>query len=330
MEETIRWLLTGPAWIRYNVLLNLMEMEKENPQILSAYNEMRKDPLIIGLLAEIVDWEKTILKRHNDASHPIHKLSFLADIGISHQEEAVQSVIKSIKDHQSLEGPFQVLSNYPTHFGGSGENEWTWCLCDAPTLLYILVKFGKTNDQTLVSAFNYLESLIKENGWPCAASKSLGNFRGPGKKDDPCPYANLIMLKTVSILNESGFSRSSQLGVETMLDLWENSREKRPYLFRMGTDFRKLKVPFIWYDILHVLNVLSAFKDIHNDPRFLSMLDIVKQKAGQEFRFKSESIWTKWKGWEFCQKKEPSMWVTYNVLLILKRISNLKFQSFIE
>ena len=327
MEETIKWLLTGPAWIRYNVLINLLEKDKKDPQILSVYEEMRKFPLIRGVLGEVVDWEVSILKRHNDASHPIHKLSFLADIGMSHQEKEIQFAIQSIRNHQSLEGPFQVLSNYPTHFGGSGKNEWTWCLCDAPTLLYILVKFGGENNQKLVSAFNHLESLINDNGWPCAASKSLVDFRGPGKKDEPCPYANLIMLKTAALLNENVFSRSSQLGVETILDLWESSREKRPYLFKMGTNFRKLKVPFIWYDILHVLNVLSAFKDIHKDPRFLSMLDIVKLKGGQDFRFKSESIWTKWKGWEFCQKKEPSMWVTYNVLLLLKRINKLKNPS---
>ena len=326
MHNTIRWLLSGPAWIRYNVLRNLLDLEKDNPETISTYDEMRKDPLIISLLTELVEWEKAVLKRHNDASHPIHKLSFLADIGISPQEENVQPIINIIKKHQSVEGPFQVLSNYPTHFGGSGKNEWAWCLCDAPTLLYILANFDTGDNPTTISAFNHLESLVKENGWPCAAAESLGKFRGPGKKNDPCPYANLIMLKTAAALNHNSFSRSSQIGVEALLDLWECSRDKRPFLFRMGTDFRKLKVPFIWYDILHVLNVLSNFKEVHKDPRFLSMLSIVLDKAPQELIFKSESVWTKWKGWEFCQKKEPSMWVTYNVLLILKRVNNLKFQ----
>ena len=30
-------------------------------------------------------------------------------------------------------------------------------------------------------------------------------------------------------------------------------------MFFMGTDFRKLKVPLVWYDLLHVLDVLSSF-----------------------------------------------------------------------
>ena len=320
MEEAIQWMLDGPAWIRYNVLINLLDRERESPQAISAYNDMLNDPRIISLLADAQDWEHTLLKRHNDASHPIHKLSFLADIGISSQEPGIQSAIKNILKHKSKEGPFQVLSNYPTNFGGSGLDEWLWCLCDAPLTIYILIKFGLGNNEIVLSALRHLGTLVRENGWPCAACKSLGKFRGPGKKSDPCPYANLLMLKTNALINDPAYEEKINIGIETILGLWEHSREKRPYLFKMGTNFRKLKVPFIWYDILHVLDVLSQYKQAYNDPRFQSMLNVIRSKASLDFRFTSESIWTKWKGWEFCQKREPSMWVTYSVLRILKRV----------
>lgn len=320
MGESIQWMLHGPAWIRYNVLINLLNRKREDPQVISAYNDIINDPNIISLLADVQNWEHILLKRHNDASHPIHKLSFLADIGISPHEPSIQSVINKIFRHRSEEGPFQVLSNYPTNFGGSGLDEWLWCLCDAPLILYILIKFGFGNSEIVLSAVKHLNSLIRENGWPCASCKSLGKFRGPGKKSDPCPYANLLMLKTNAIINDPAYEENINVGIETILGLWEHSREKWPYLFKMGSDFRKLKVPFIWYDILHVLDVLSQYKQIHSDPRFQSMLNVVRSKTGQDFRFTSESILTKWKGWEFCQKREPSMWVTFSILQILRRV----------
>jgi hypothetical protein len=323
MEETIQWMLHGPAWIRYNVLINLLDRKREDQQVISAYNDMLNDTNIISLLADVQDWEHILLKRHNDASHPVHKLSFLADIGISPQEPDLKSTVKKILKHRSEESPFQVLSNYPTNFGGSGVDEWLWCLCDAPLTIYILIKFGFGNNEIVLSAFRHLDSLIRENGWPCAACKSLGKFRGPGKKSDPCPYANLLMLKTNAILNDPAYEKNINIGIETILGLWEHSREKWPYLFKMGTDFRKLKAPFIWYDILHVLDVLSQYKQAHSDSRFQSMLNVVRSKAGPDFRFTSESIWTKWKGWEFCQKREPSMWVTFSILRIYKRIREL-------
>ena len=320
MNGTIDWMLLGPSWIRYNVLINLLDKRKDDPQVISAYTDMLNDPNIISLFTDIQDWENALLKRHNDANHPIHKLSFLADIEISCQEPAIQSAINIIQKHKSDEGPFQILSNYPTNFGGKGEDEWLWCLCDAPLTIYTLIKSGLDNNESVLSAFRHLNSLIRENGWPCAACKSLGKFRGPGKKSDPCPYANLLMLKTNALLQDPAYKKNINIGIDVLLRLWERSREERPFLFRMGTDFRKLKVPFIWYDILHVVKVLSQFKQTHNDPRFQSMLKVIRSKAGPDFRFSSESIWTKWKGWEFCQKREPSMWVTYSVLKILKRI----------
>ena len=40
----------------------------------------------------------------------------------------------------------------------------------------------------------------------------------------------------------------------------------------MGTDFRKLKVPFVWYDLMHVLDVLSRFPWLIRMTRLLDML----------------------------------------------------------
>jgi hypothetical protein len=45
------------------------------------------------------------------------------------------------------------------------------------------------NDEQIRKAKDYLLSLVRENGWPCSVAPDLGNFRGPGRKADPCPIA---------------------------------------------------------------------------------------------------------------------------------------------
>ena len=65
-----------------------------------------------------------------------------------------------------------------------------------------LVKFGLKNEPPVKAAIEYLAGLLRDNGWPCAVSKKLGKFRGPGRKDDPCPFANLVMLKVLSEIEE--------------------------------------------------------------------------------------------------------------------------------
>jgi hypothetical protein len=247
-------------------------------------------------------------------------LSFIADLGLRKDDPLVDEIIEKILSHQSDEGPFQLPMKISKSYGGSGEERWAWALCDAPLIVYSLAKFGLENDERLQKAVRYLFGFVRENGWPCAVSKELGKFRGPGRKADPCPFGTLAMVKMLAQFYDLKDSKEAHIGAECLLDLWERSREVHPYMFYMGTDFRKIKAPFVWYDILHVSDVLSQYPWLNDDPRFKEMVDLVKSKTADEGKFIPESIWMAWKGWDFGQKKEPSRWLTFLVLRILKRI----------
>ncbi len=324
MDETIKWLLAGPAWVRYRCMLDLLEMQPDDAQVNTTRTELLADAQVRALIADVSQWETKTLSRHNDANHPIHKLVFLADIGLTGQDAAIAEILPAILRHRSDDRPFQVLSNYPVAFGGSGKEEWLWCLCDAPSVLYALLKMGLRDEPQVASAVDYLAQLSRENGWPCKADSRMPKFKGPGKAGDPCPYANLLMLKLLAVFPEDGDMPAVKPGLQSALQLWENSRDQHPFLFKMGNDFRKLKVPFVWYDILHMAEVISLYPQSRQDPRFIEMLSVIESKADASGRYTSESIWTKWSGWEFCQKREPSRWVTLCALRILKRAGRWK------
>ena len=96
--------------------------------------------------------------------------------------------------------------------------------------------------------------------------------------------------------------------------------ERKIYLFGVGTDFRKLKYPFIWYDILHVTDVLSRLPFVHTDPRFQEMVETITAQANGEGRYTAGSMYRAWKGWSFADKKSPSPWLTFLVLRVIKRM----------
>ncbi len=283
---------------------------------------MLADVRVEALLDELSGWPGHVISSHKSAGQPFHKLTFIADLGLKSEDPGMAEIIERIFSHQSTEGPFQLSTNIPTHFGGTGSDQWAWALCDAPLIVYALVKFGLHDQPELRSAAEYLAGLSRSNGWPCAVSKELGNFRGPGRKDDPCPFANLAMLKALAEIDEWHESAVCRIGAETLLELWSESTNRHPYMFFMGTDFRKLKVPFIWYDLVHVLDVLSRFSWLKADPRLLEMLEILKSKADSQGRFTLESVWTAWKDWEFGQKKVPSRWLT---MLAWRTINRIEF-----
>jgi hypothetical protein len=316
--KTIDWLLQGEPWVEYRTRLDLLEQPESDPQVRAARKAMLADPKVRSLLSELADWPGTVLNSHRSASQPFHKLSFLADLGLNVNDPPVKRIVQKVMKHQSKQGPFQLPMNTPVHFGGSGQDEWAWALCDAPVIVSSLIQLGMSDDPRVQTAVEYLDGLIRENGWPCAVSPELGKFRGPGRKEDPCPYATLVMLK---VLAHSQMGKSAKVGVETLLSLWEQSREKHPYMFFMGTDFRKLKAPLFWYDILHVLDVLSHFEGARKDQRFQEMLEVVESKANPDGKFTPESVWTAWKDWDFSQKKIASLGLTFFVQRILKRVS---------
>jgi hypothetical protein len=320
MKIPIDWLLEGEPWIEYRTRLDLLGQKETDTQVMVARNAMLEDPKLHQLIGDLSNWPGKVIASHKSAGQPFHKLTFLADLGVNASDPRVKAIVARITRHQSAEGPFQLPVNISTSHGGSGEDLLGWALCDAPLIVYALVKFGLGYETSVKKAINYLTEVVRDNGWPCKVSMTLGSFRGPGRKEDPCPYANLAMLKLLAEVDGLRDSPVCHIGAETLLNIWENSLEKHPYIFYMGTDFRKLKVPFIWYDLMHVLQVLTQFPWLKSDPRLLDMIGLLKTKMDDKGRFTVESLWTAWKDWEFGQKKEPSRWLTLMAWRIFQRI----------
>jgi hypothetical protein len=323
MNAPTDWLLEGEPYIEYRTRRDLLFQNEKEPQVLSARQAMLASPLVNNLVAELSGWPGAIISSHKSAGQPFHKLAFLADLGLTENDPGVKTITARILADQSPEGPFALPMNIPVHYGGSGQDQSAWALCDAPLLVYSLAKLGLQERPEVKTAINYLVGLARDNGWPCAVSKGLGKFRGPGRKEDPCPFATLAMLKTLAGIAEYEDSPAAHTGAGALLSLWRESQDRHPYMFYMGTDFRKLKVPFIWYDLMHVLDVLSRFSWLKQDERLLEMLAELKSRMDAQGHFTLESVWTAWKDWEFGQKKMPSRWLTLMAWRIIQMIEGV-------
>ena len=336
-DPTIQWLLeSNEPWTRYRTLVDLLDRPEDDPEAQAARADMLAHPQVQGMIAETATWGDRPFKRHNDASYPIYKFSTLADFGVraddpgpalsrspERNEGAVEGMaagIQAVMAHQSSEGAFQSLVNIPKAFGGTGEDMWTWILCDTPTLLYTLLSMGLGGDKRVQRAVDHLVGTIDDNGWRCVAAPELGKFKGPGRKSDPCPIVNVFALKALSQIPELLDSPAAHTGAGMLLRHWENQTGRKIYLFGIGSDFRKLKYPFVWYNVLHVVDVLSRFPFVHTAPRFREMLGTITAQADENGRYTANSMYMAWKGWSFADKKNPSPWLTFLVLRVQKRM----------
>jgi len=308
----------GDKWLQFAARKNIL---KENEESLADLRlQALSDSKIRAYLSDIADYHSILVTNHKNPDLPIHKLLFLLDIGFDTDVPEIQTAIDKIMEHKDGNGIYQSLTNIPKHFGGSGEDTFGWCLCDAPLLLFALFKAGTGYEKYIKQGVDYLVGFYKDSGFPCTVSKEFGKFRGPGRKDDCCPYASLIMLKLLSAIPEyceTEIAKKTALG---LLSLWENSLERHPYMFYMGTDFRKLKAPAMWYDIVSVADTLSRIESVKTDARFIEMVALIKSKQDSGGLFTPEAVFQKFKGWDFGQKKNPSPYLTYLCYQVLERI----------
>jgi len=325
--DVIEWLVeSDETWTRYRALVDLLDRTEDDPEVSAARAQMLAHPQVQTLMAEVAAWGDCPLKRHNDASYPTYRLSTLADFGVRADDPGMAPGIEAVMAHQSSEGAFQTVVNISKKYGGTGEDTWTWVLCDAPTLLYALLAMGLGDDPRVQQAIDHLTGVVDDNGWRCVGAPELGKFKGPGRKSDPCPIANVYALKALAqaaaqrrpdLLD----SPATRVGTEMLLWHWQHQGQRKIFMFGIGTDFRKLKYPFVWYDILHVVEVLSQFPFVHADPRFRQMVETITVQANQQGRYTATSMYRAWKGWSFADKKNPSPWLTYLALRILKRVA---------
>lgn len=305
-------------WLKYAIRLHLCQEPKDT--LTSIRNAALADTRIQRLLSDVANFHSTLVTNHKNPDLPVHKLLFLLDIGLDVEVPEIKAAIDEILKHCDEHGIYQSMTNVPKHFGGSGVDVFTWCLCDAPLLLLALLKAGMDYQESVKPGVDHLISLYRDNGFPCAVSPELGKFRGPGKKADCCPYSTLIMADLLSCIDEYRDSQVAVTAASAVLSLWENSLDQHPYLFYMGTDFRKLKAPSVWYDVVSVAGVLSKFGFVWNDPRFLEMITHIRAKQGEDGFFTPESVYQKFRDWDFGQKKIASAYLTYLCHLIFERL----------
>ncbi len=321
--ETKKWLLDAPEpYIRYQAQL-LLRPDDADPSLLDT------DPFIQENLRIISAWRSEVLARHDKPDLFFHRLSMLADLGVTRETRGAAPVIDSLLKNFTDDGSFLVNIMIPKAFGGTGAVHADWIICDFPVTLYALLRMtgaprrGPDADSRLAAAVKKLEGLAGEEYYPCCGS--IPKFKGPGPRNGMCPYANLLVARALGADPPAREGAPARKAVGAVLDHWENRKAKKPFLFGMGTDFLKLKFPMIWYNLLHVMSVLSAYPHTAADPRYREMLEHLRSALDGEGRATPQSIYMAYKPQEWSDKKKPSRLLTCLVHRIIAASAPLIF-----
>lgn len=315
-----RLLQSSEPWTRYRTRLDLLGQTDAEAAVQADRADLLAHPRLQALVAQTATWGEVAFNRHNDAAYPIYAFSTLADFGLRADDPGLAEGVNRVLAHQSAEGAFQSLVNIPKSFGGNGLDAWTWLLCDSPTLLYALLALGLGENKAVRRAVDHLLNSADSDGWHCVCAPELGKFKGPGRKTDPCPIVNVFALKALSLLPEYSDAPAARAGIDLLLRHWAHE-DRRLFMFGVGSDYGKLKYPYVWYNILHVAEVLSRFPAARADDRFKAMRQAITAQADGNGFYTAGSMYQSWKGWSFSDKKRPSLWLTFLVTRLKKHCS---------
>jgi hypothetical protein len=295
-------------WVRYRLRTWL-----EGAAGARERREVLAHPRMKALVKECARWPGDSRADHRAARDTLNKLTVLTDFGLRRGDAGMDVLAERILAHRDEAGRIRNAVLMPRR----ESTEWLFDI-DGQDPLLALCASGFADDPRVRGAVRLLRrSAAPEGGWtwpdapsPLPCRKFVGG----------CPYPTLKILRLLALDGPPGTVEAERAGTELLLDLAD--REERRYGFGFGEAFQRLRYPFVWFDVLHVLEALSPYPWVWADRRFLELLKRVTDKADARGRFTPEAVFLEWKDLCFGQKREPSPWLTLVVHRILARAPN--------
>lgn len=298
-------LSAADPWVVHRTRVDLLGEDDE-----AGHRRVVEHPRVAGLLREAARWPGRSVADHKAAKDLLNRVAVLGEFGVRRGDAGCDAFAERVLAHRDEAGrvlSFVVMPRQP-------RGEWRLDV-DGPEPLIALCELGYGDDPRVQEAIAALVAMSLPDGgfvWPDAPSP-LPCRRPVGG----CPYPTTKMLRLFSFDRRAARSTAARRGVELLLDLADR-RESR-YGFGLGEKFLRLKYPFIWFDLLHVLDALSRYPVARRDPRYRRLLESAVAQGDEQGRYVPGSVWLEWRGCCFAQKREPSPWLTYCVHRIVAR-----------
>ncbi len=294
-------MLSGPAWLKYAVELQLLDARPDVAPVLQD-DSIRK--LTVRLKGDTagVPAIKSGRVHYTEAGKAYWDLFLLADIGLKTKDLGLDGEAEEIFRYQTREGSFAMPPNVRENY-----------FCMSAILVASLAKMGYGDDPRIKK---YIQAAMNEQmpggGWDCYGDSF--NSEGSCPMDD----LNLLMLLGQYVQYQHGPVLSG--AIDLLLEHWQDGSHL--YGFGVGKRFRALEYPAVKYGILRVLDVLSLYPYAVKSRSFKSMLDFVHKKA-VEGRYYVENASPAYAEFDFGKVGEPSRWLTFLVARVDKRVEEL-------
>jgi hypothetical protein len=292
--DPLPWLLESenPS-VRYWALIDVLDRPASDPDVQKTRAAIAQQPLVKELFALQHPegyWGDDETKPYT-AQGAVAVLTLLHMLGVNPDKRTAAGCDSFLRFCQHDSGGFSMTKKL-----GSGIFP-----CSTGEHLPFLVYFGLRDDPRVRAAFAFLIEDMSVNG-----ALDCGRYQ---HRD--CLWGAIAALNGLSVLPSDMRSAQSKRVVKHLANLLLDAQ----YDFQ-GEHKRWLTfgVPRAW-DLLRALRVLTLH-GFAQDPRFVSLLELVLSRQDKEARWLCGSVS---RTWLIEKRNHPSKWITLDVLRVLKQ-----------
>lgn len=332
--DPLPWLLEqdpqNPG-VRYRTLREILDRPANDPEVENArrmVDEAGPVPVILNAQADEGYWVEPGPGYYPKYTGTIWSITFLAQLGAGGANPRIRTGCNYLLDNSCTAAPYGGFSMTGTPGG--------LIHCLQGNLAAALIDLGWLGDERLDRALDWLARSITGEGIPPSDDKkapgrylrsgnSGPNFLCSANDHKPCAWGAVKCMLALSKVPEQARTPAVKAAIEKGAELLLGT-DPAAAEYPMGYNTKPNRSWFQFgYPIGYITDVLQNMEALTalgygSDPRLKNAVDLLLSKQDEGGRWKMEYTYNG-KTWvDVEQKKQPSKWVTWRALQVLKRV----------
>ncbi len=333
--DPLPWLLSSDEpYARWAALTAVLGRPDDDPEVHAAREATLSDPRVTALKSELPDPTDPGYSDHHSPKFMPNHLNLLADMGVrSGDSPRVDALIDSLLMTRDNQGRFRT----PEIAGRRRKPERGSLLCDTNVITDTILRFGRGGERHIIRSLRRMTEDLANTpqgpGWRCVPERRP--VLRPNRIVDACPQVTLEGLRAWSHAPPDARPARVLEAARTPLEIWRRRTEERPYSFGHGYQFKSVKWPNFWYDVLWVLETVGRYPYLwrgdsvrEEDRQALAELAacLIAYNFDDEGRVTPRRIYRGFERFSFGAKRAPSPFATARALAALARLGDLADQ----
>lgn len=332
--DPLPWILASDEpYARWAALRLVLERAHDDPAVISAHDQLLADPHVQWLADALPHQQGTAEDATRQAAFAPNRLGLLADMGVGPGDfEPVDRSIDALLELHDHGGLFADVDGH----AGRPKPETGSVLCDTIAITDVLLRFDRADDVRVRSAVARITHDMQRTGqgigWRCQPVVKEPLFSRQSRAVDACPQISLEGLRILSRLPAAERPRRWLEAARTPLEAWRRSATERPCGFGHGFQFKSVRWPNFWYDVLSVLDAVGRFPELWSGPRSRAedrraiaelAACLIEYNMDPDGRVTPRRAYPGFERFSFGRKTGPSPFATAHALLALSRVADL-------